>query len=292
MIETQNTQGCVDLLCAQRQLYSDSKFFNLWNFSITVPAICILYLIRVFWKNPEFAAFVGFYAILALVVSLILSCVAKSKQARAAAIQEKFDIEVLDLPTNSFHSDEEEDVIIEAAKKHKEKHSEDSLKDWYPSILGNQDKDLSTAICQSINTKWDTRLRSRYLIFLWSILSVFTMVVVSASFFLETSVQELLLHTLFPLMAGLRFLIATIIAERSTQKNLAKIGSICSNRIERLIEGEEPSATSREVQDEIYRHRKSASAIPDWFFNKFKSKDHETLSAYTQNLIHRFNSSR
>jgi len=290
MIENQNNQNNIDLLCAQRQFYSDSKFFNLCNFSITVPVICALYLIRVFWKNPEFAAFVGFYAILALVVSLILSSAAKSKQARAAAIQEKFDVEVLDLPTNSFHSDEEEDVIIEAAKKHKEKHSEDTLKDWYPSIIANQDKDLSTAICQSINTKWDTRLRSRYLNFQWGILSIFTLVVVSISFFLKTPVQELLLHTLLPLMAGLRFLIATIIAERSTQKNLTKIRSVCSSRIERLIEREEPSATAREVQDEIYRHRKSASSIPDWFFNKFKSKDHATLTAYTQNLINRFNS--
>ena len=41
---------------------------------------------------------------------------------------------------------------------------------------------------------------------------------------------------------------------------------------------------------DLFRTFYSGSAIPDWFFNKFKSKDHETLSVYTQNLINRFNS--
>ena len=162
--QEQNKQPRLDLLAAQRQLYSDAKFWQAVNI-VTVVLVVVVssILVAVFPSLAVYAAIWG--AIATLLDVLFLSRLQKSIQEKAAQVQQDFDCQVLEFDRRSLHCgvDVEPELIIEASNKYKLKNLDYSaLKDWYPIDIGQLPIHLARIICQRSNIWWDSNLRRRY----------------------------------------------------------------------------------------------------------------------------------
>lgn len=135
--QKQNAQRGLDLLAAQRQLYSDAKKLQIISMAIGIPLVILWsILVAIF---PKLAVYAGLWGIAAALLELLIfSRVQKSTQEKAAKVQQMFDCEVLQFNWGSLNCGirVEPELIIDASNRYKHKHSNcSSLQDWYPIIV-------------------------------------------------------------------------------------------------------------------------------------------------------------
>lgn len=288
--ERQNSSRALRLLKAQRQLYSEAKLWWRWDFILTVVITSAISILRVVLPSIDLSVATGAWASLVTVLSICwISPTFRRKQGEAASIQEEFDCEVLQIPPSALSKKVPADRIVDlAAKYDRLKKPEGDLRNWYPNALGKLPAEIVAAACQRINSRWDDRLRSRYTGFLATLLITFALVVLGIGMFLDKTISAILISTLLPLLPGLRFLINQLLENNSTIQRLADLAGHSQKRLDSLIAGETPACSSRDVQDEILRHRKTVALIPDWFFQRFREKEEQSMKDYAEHLIEEF----
>ena len=162
--QEQNKQPRLDLLAAQRQLYSDAKFLQ--NTSIATVVIAVIagsILVAVF---PHLAVYTALWGVTATLLDILfIARSQKSIQEQAAQIQQDFDCQVLNFDWANLHCGlhVEPELIIEASDKYKIKDPICSaLQDWYPIGIKKLPIHQARIICQRSNVWWDAKLRRRY----------------------------------------------------------------------------------------------------------------------------------
>ncbi|MCB1093616.1 MAG: hypothetical protein KDL87_18905, partial [Verrucomicrobiae bacterium] len=217
----------------------------------------------------------------------------RRKQGESASIQEEFDCEVLQIPSSALSKKVPADKIVDlAAKYDRLKKPESSLLNWYPTALCRLPDEIVTATCQRINSRWDDRLRSRYKAFLIILLVAFALGVLAIGLFLDKTIPSILLSTLLPLLPGLRFLINQLRENNATIQRLGELAGHSQRRLDQLMADETPSCGSRDVQNEILQHRRSVALIPDWFFQRFREHEEQSMQDYAAHLAEDFQSGR
>ena len=189
-------------LKAQRQLYSEAKGWWIADFFLTVVITVLISIIRVFAADIDLSLLAGCWALLATFLSFVVfTPIYRRKQSEAAGIQELFDCDVLGIPASPMIKCPPEDKMVELSNHYdREGKSEGTLKDWYPVTLDNLPEGAATAICQRINSRWDEKLRTRYLHVLGWTTGAFVLVVVVTSLALDLTLKGLIMSTLLPLL--------------------------------------------------------------------------------------------
>jgi len=110
--ERQNSEINIQRLAAQRNLYRKAKRLHLFRFVLTIPLILTLSIITSLLKSEYIANLLKMHtydaswglALLSLVIfiidRLILEPIQQKQKLEAAAIQEEFDCDVLQIPWN------------------------------------------------------------------------------------------------------------------------------------------------------------------------------------------------
>jgi hypothetical protein len=290
--ERQNSNKALRLLKAQRQHYSGAKLWWRWDFILTVVITSMISILRAALPSIDLSDVASAWAAIVTLLSICwISPTFRRKQGEAAAIQEEFDCEVLQIPFSALTKKIPTDKIVDLASKYDRlKKPERDLVDWYPRALGKLPDEIVTAACQRINSRWDDRLRSRYTAFLIILLVAFALIVLGVGIFLDKTIPAILLSTLLPLLPGLVFLIKQLRENSATVQRLADLAGHSQKRLDLLMAGETPPCSSRDVQNEILQHRKSVALIPDWFFRRFREKEEQSMKAYAEHLAEEFQS--
>ena len=285
--ERQNKKNGLLLLKAQRQLYSDAKFWWGLNLIFTVVVTMLIAVGRVVLSPLDLSLVAGGWAIFTTFLSSFWFTPAfKNRRSSAARIQEQFDTEALGIDPHPMNKVVATDEVIDLAGKYDRRGKPQSdLENWYPPVLSRLPEQVATAVCQRINSRWDEKLRIRYIRLLWCLTVVYILLVVGSGLWFELTLKGVILTTMLPVFPGVKFLIGQLQENCGSTKRLSTLASHSQKRFDALREGKPTSATAREIQDEIFQHRKAAALVPDWLFKYFQKNDEESMTSYTEHLV-------
>lgn len=274
--QRQNEIFSLQCLAAQRQIYSEAKKVELWQFVLCVLLPLSLAISRFFINNSELSIV---YLIVAIaIIVLDLSFIEKSNKNReiAAKIQELFDTTVYLMQWNA-HSHGNKDILLPKiicgnSRYEKQNNNYDEFINWYP--INYDELKLLDGIfqCQKTNIFWDDDLRKGYKIFVEILLiAVFIIFIVCFGIFgIFGANLEKIVSILILLVPIIKFLIVSICKLNKDINRLIKIKASIEH-IENL-NGRQRKGDLIALQKVIYEHRAKCFLVPDCIYNLRRNK--------------------
>lgn len=277
----QNSENNIDLLAAQRQLYSEAKRISDYQFVTSIVLPVSLVIVKSFFSFSNIV--LGFYALLLILIALaniyVFEKHVKNKRERAARIQELFDTDVLQLEWNSELCGPRDQAIRDVkylSTKYKKKNvSLESLKNWYPTEFARVDISAGRVMCQKINTSWDSQLRSTYQSFLVRMSVSCVLIVLIIAMIQNKSTIDTIITIVAPLFPVVSYILKRISDNKETTIRLDKLSDKSEDLWEEVLKflnSPELKNGSRKLQNDIYKHRSSALIIWDWFYWFYRPK--------------------
>lgn len=286
----QNEARSIDLLAAQRQLYSEAKNISHYQFfcCILIPALLP------FLKTANLSApLLGLIVLIAVIITLVntyfFEKIIKHKRECSAKIQEFFDTYVLQIPWNKEISGVKENAIrdcLHLSQKYKQKNSSlENLKDWYPTEYSDLNIADGRILCQKVNASYDEQIRVKFKYFLIILFWLSVMLFFVVSIIFNKSFVESLVLFFAPLVP------VTIYLHKRLSENLESMMRLENilHQADALVEESKLASTprtilemdSRKLQNDIFKHRSSAFLIWDWFYfmNRPKQESNMKVSA-------------
>jgi hypothetical protein len=289
----QNTPYSLSLLAAQRQFYSEAKYWQAISIFLGVPLVILSSSLVAI--SPTLDIYSGLWGV-AVTLSDILffSRLQKNNQKKAAIIQQMFDSEILEFSWEKLNCGNkiEPDIIITASNKFKLKNLEYlALCDWYSMIVEQLPMYSARIVCQRCNIKWDAALRHRYSTWIMATLCFLTISVFLISCVGELTTKKFFLAFVLPLIPafslGLRQYIDN--KEAITQLNsLQEKIDVLTNEVEAKNKALTPKyfeGKSYEIQSQIYDNRRLSPLIFNWVYNLSKSKEEEQMNQGAISLV-------
>lgn len=287
-LEIKNKQDCeenLQLLAAQRQLYSEAKLYLGWQIilgTLFTIALNILILIVPDWK---IISIIWATLMLALDV-LYFSKKQKEKKEMAARIQEEFAMNVLDIPWNELKGEKIESTHIIETTERCDKTKFPPLTNWYTVSDTTKEFSVVRIECQQQDIRWDKDLREKYHKCITACLWVVLAIIILPGLIADMSFRNVFLYEIALAQPLLAILAREYLTHSEASKRLVRLNSYANKLKESATHGkyslEELLVQSRRLQDEIYEHRKNAPLIWDWFFNKLKER-FEKLAKHSSN---------
>jgi hypothetical protein len=263
--QRQNESKSIAKLAAQRLLYWRAKAAR----DVGICMVGILGLLALTATVIDSAEFSYAVTLAALFFWFIDQFVIKELENKfkteAAIVQEAFDCYVLDLawPEHKRIKEPTPDRIKElAAEAGKYPKLTNKLEDWYPPSSLPGDALLAKAHCQRTNSWWDASLRRRWLSKLKILFWIFIAAAVLLAIITGITVAKLVVLV----SVSLRILAWGISELRIQHSAIERVDGI--HRILSGFSDAKPPEEHqiRNLQDEIFEHRRSNSPVPDWFY--------------------------
>jgi ABC-type multidrug transport system fused ATPase/permease subunit len=292
----QNQETSISMIAAFRQKYADVKRLSFVQtvLSVWLPIFLVLLALALNSQKltaslgiaqVDIAVYVSFYCVvIALTDLIIFSKFIEDGKELAAKIQERFDTNVLGLPWNSTLVGPKPDAEVIYRLKNdflnNKQNKRNDLVDWYNPKVESVSHDVGVLLCQRMNLYWDKSLRQivndRVFIALvfWSI---FTLTVALNQ---DLSLQTLFLSVICPLLPILSYSIKLIIDNKKSISTLSRLKDMLEEAFAEASSQKLTNEKLREVQNEIYQHRKTNRPISDRFYWKLKS-DYEDDAQYS-----------
>lgn len=294
--QRQNEQGNINKLQAQRQTYSDIKFWMITIATVGVFFPIIVSFIAFIYNNDFFSNLIGFekkdisyfsafVGIFSTSLVGLLSILLKQMKEDAAKIQEMFDTNVFQLPWDSIIIGNKPDtgLVLNQSKKFKRKHPDyNGFSDWYTVKAATFKYPEAIAFCQQQNLHWDSSLRTPVMKRSITILVIIIVIMLILGVSNDLSMRNFLTNVVLLLFPICLFFSKMIREHYETIKETERLKGICEDLINSIISNslimDEFMLKCRQLQTAIYIHRKSARPIPNWLHRK-KKDDHEEESA-------------
>jgi len=288
--EKQNQESNLKLLAAQRQLYSEAKFFQILSFILSFPVTLVISFLTSFvvWLQP----YSVLYGILISILELtFLSKKQKDNQEKAAQIQQEFDCNVLELNWHKLNCGNKVDreIIQEFNKKYKSKNNNYSdLEDWYSCSIINAPILYARLICQRSNIWWDSQLRIRYANTFFITFIIFTFII-----FIIGCVRNFNFQTFIVIIGQLAPSIIFTYRQYNDNKEAAEKLNLLKNRAEIFIEKtkeghlrkEALEKESYQLQNQIYNNRRLNPPIINWFYTRLRNENEESMNIAVEDLV-------
>jgi hypothetical protein len=265
----QNEPDQIELLAAQRRLYSEAKTYStLRTFIVVVLAIGGPLLSG---KYPQCAAYVGIFSVSYLIFDVsLLEYMERGRRKAAAKIQELFDTRVLEIPWNAtvVGTRPDTDVIARALAK-AGKIDRVPLRNWYSPEVADVPVEVGRVLCQRSNLSWDARLRTQYATALSIGLGLAVAVSVIFAVKLNMTLDSILTGFVLPCVPLLVTIIRQTVDNFRSASDTRDLIPRIDAAIETLCSGKSVphlGAVTRTFQDEIFRHRLRCPLIYDWVY--------------------------
>lgn len=289
----QNQKENLDLLAAQRRLYSDTKR---WRAVRTVGAMVSgipLPVLAVLVPSSRIA--VATVAAAWLVVSLvILFFVENGKKLEATRVMEEFDVSVFGLRWNFRIAGSKVPRETIAAACRRDTGSRAKLLDWYPVIVDELPEPLSVLVCQRAAAVWDWRLRRGFSFVVGGATMVLLLAAVAASIALHYSSALLFIVFIVPMMPA--FVAGTNIAlsHRGTAREQSEMQLWLDEDWEQALR--DPTSLTmqecRQHQDCRYRFRRDAIPIPDTWYRLRRARYELDMTQAAAEMVAAYNRTR
>lgn len=280
ILSRQNQKQFLQYLAAQRQLYDEEKrWMGIWTAATVSVAILGTGALAIF---VPFTPYITLIAVLLIAGEFwVLSFIKKCGQD-AAKIQEVFDCELLEMPWNDVlgAKAKPQTILAAAGRFDKQRNSAEwkKLKNWYTSSVGALPLAPARVACQKENIWWDSQLRREYARWVYLATVVFLIVIVLMGVIANWNLQQFFQG---PLLLALPVLATGFKLAYDHQKAAERLDELheFSERLwqEASSETANPdiiTQRSRQLQDEIFRHRAEDPPIPSWFY-KLRKKIYE-----------------
>jgi hypothetical protein len=292
--QEQNKQPILDLLAAQRQFYSDAKFWQAVNIIVVVVIAIILSILVPSYPSLNTCSSVWGIIIPLLDVSF-LSPYQKLIQEKAAQIQQEFDCQVLEFNWGNLHCETpvEPESIIRATKRYKQNKSDYSdLENWYPVSIKPLPIHIARIICQRANIRWDASLRRRYGKGVVVALTSLTIIVILIGLVQGQTLKDSALTMIFPLLPifllGLRQYKEHNDAANRLDRLRERAETIIEDTLAKRVTPQDVEKASYSLQSQIYDNRRRSPLIFEWIYNRLKSDDEDLMNINAEALVQKF----
>lgn len=288
--ETQNTLESLDLLAAQRQLYSEAKRLHMISVIICVPLVIVWSILVAL--VPSLSAYAALWGIVVTALELLcLSRLQRMMQTKAARIQQLFDCKVLQFQWMNLNCGirVEPETIIGAASRYKKNSSCFKLRDWYPVSIKVLPIHQARVICQRSNVWWDAQLRRRYARWIILVLAVLTLAVLLIGLVGGLTLEKLILAILIPLLPAFVFGIRQYIEHQEAADRLDRLREDSESLVQEVISGRYTShdleQKSYSLQTQIYDNRLRSPLILDWLYSQLRDENEEKMNRGAEVLV-------
>lgn len=259
----QNEKWSLQLLAAQRQLYSEAKNWRrLRAWSTALVAVGGVGA-AMFW--PQLSSILGPTGAIIGVVAWAEKFIEKRHARIAASIQEEFDTRVFGLEWNAILvSKVGPEEVVAATSRFKGDPTE--LADWY-TIPAGVPRPLDVLLCQRSNLRWDATLRQAYADHVLRWLAALAVGIAALGLVRQLSLQDFLLAAL-PSVGAFMFGSETVY----DHKRHSTLQGGLMGEIEAIWKGAKSSPRRvrmpdlRRIQDGIFNLRTVAPPVPDGFY--------------------------
>jgi hypothetical protein len=248
---SQNDPANLRLLKARQALWAIAVDWQIAQFILVVLVPLIGAIVGAF--VPDFKAGVGAGAVSITILDVVLLDRGYRRAIRTAAqASEQFDVAVLKLPWNGLSAGEPlpPEEIKGAADRWDRNHSEEELRDWYPTSVARAPQHIARIICQRSNVTYDTALRRDYSkVLVWAVAAISVGIIV-LGFVNSATLADLVLSGLVPVAP----LVIWATREYFRQQDAANANAIIRRESEALLKRvivgqcDEPTCTSQAVQ--------------------------------------------
>lgn len=296
IVQRQESQENIELLAAQRTLYSRAKNIIGLQMILNFPiAICAAITAI---SNPGLKGYIALWGILVVVFDVfVFTPWSKKIRDNAAKIQELFDTKVLGLDWNevSVGKKPEPELVHEEAKAHgmrEEKIS--SLRKWYPTILDKVPEIFGIIISQRSNIWWDARMRRKYALFIRCTLVSIAVGLIGYGLYQKKDMFEFLAYIIAPLASTYIFGYRQMIEHSDAADRLDKLKEISEKIWSDALAGKDVVTIKlkcRALQDQIFDHRKRNPPTFDFLFRWFRDGNEELMNKGAEALVSEFSRS-
>lgn len=269
----QNEEHSIEMLAAQRQLYSNAKRYDWLSTALSVWIPFGMAIILVFIPEDSLAGIVSYIvSITSAVISFIVDGIINNKKELAAAIQQKFDTYIYNMPwdTRIFGKNKNlnNEIAVYSSKILSDEEEKKSLYDWYTPLVDEKELKEGILSCQRENVWWDVGLRKRFKMGSIMAIIILCMAVFIMGICKNESTVKLLSRFAF-VAPMLEWLFSTIKQLNKDINELQELDEIINDDESKSIED------LQDIQKLIFIHRKDCFAIPNFFYKHFKDNDED-----------------
>lgn len=274
----QNQPHFLKLLAAQRQIYNEEKrWFSAWlilSTLITLVGSGALALIQPI--NAMIAVIIGLW-----IFGDIVALISITKRGQdAARIQELFDGELLELPWNEYLAKKPEASIIDSAASRYAAQASPAdkarLPDWYTKRIAGMPLHVARVACQQENLVWDEKQRREYVTWIRIALLILALILVVISILADWQAREFFTGPFLIMAPFFAMGVKHGYEHYKAINRLTELNVSCEKLLQEAstpeVDPETMKQRSRELQNEIFRHRAEDPPMFNWFYERIREK--------------------
>ena len=285
----QNAKDQLDLLAAQRQIYSSAKTLLSLQFTLGVPVSIGLAIWVFFDPAAKWWATVVGGAVIA-VTELCLEPLQKRRTKLAAKIQELFDCRVLQLNWNDMKVGSKPDIedIATAANKYRPD-PRYPVTDWYSSHCDRLPIHLSRLVCQQSNLRWDMHLRERYRTAIVIAVVILVAGQIVGAAYNDLSVRHFFLYVFGPLAPAFWWCVKESRKQASAIEALDRLKCNEERLWQKAVKSElapdELTRQARDIQNDIFDRRAGNPLVFDWIYQLLKRRQEQEMQVRAEQRV-------
>lgn len=291
IVELQNKPENIKMLKAMRHLYSKVGVLTNYYFIFCVLVPIVISFAKPFISSDDYQVLFHSmiaYNLLSLIVGLWLECKIKKERVLAAKIQQQFDCNVFELQWNKYTFGTQ--PSLEDINSNVKSSNDEDFINWYDREVDTVDRMLAVIICQRINLTYDVALRKKFLSYITLICSIIFIAIMVIAFCENEGLRTTIVFVAVPLIPIIRWFFSTRKANSDNMEKCERIKKIIDDYLEKYRNNGVVfnDIDLCEIQNCIYEHRKTAFKIPDFIYNKMRSKQEEATHITVGELITRY----
>lgn len=291
IVELQNRPENIKMLKAMRHLYSKVGKLTKYYFIFCVLFPIVISFAKPFISSEDYQVLFHFmiaYNLLSLMAGLWLECKIKKERVLAAKIQQQFDCNVFELQWNRYTFGAQ--LSLEDINSNAKSSNDEDFLNWYDRDVDIVDRMLAVIICQRINLTYDVALRKKFLCSLTIISIIILIIILGIAFYEDEGLRTTIVFVAVPLIPVIRWFFSTRKANSDNIEKCERIKKIIDDYLEEYRNNGIVFSDIDlcEIQNCIYDHRKTAFKIPDFIYNKMRSKQEEATHITVGELITRY----
>lgn len=283
--QKQNEPHFIEMLAAQRQLYSEEKSFNKLLFAFSFFSAVILPC--VLFYAPTVSQWWGLAGLVIFFITQRLNAAMKKKRETASRIQEELDTQLFGLTWNKALAGAHVGPEIIFAAGQRFKGNREKLQNWYSSAQENLPHPQVVLLCMRENFVWDYRQRHSYINWLSVIFIAILIGVLGLGIGFDVSLLTFLLKYLAPVLPLLGLIGEAWLSHRKTADNL----QLKAEEITELLLSEPAVSANiandklRSFQDAVFKNRQSGLPVPDWYYRSIGKRISQEVDQSRKSII-------
>lgn len=281
----------LDRLAAMRSLYSKAKRIQAWQLILSVPCVIAWsFSILVF---PGLRVYEAMWGIaITIVSSVALDRWQATLKEKAAKVQEQFDCDVLqmDWPDLKAGARPDAEIIAEHSAHYRGVDPDyKGVRNWYARVVGSLPMHLARLVCQRSSCWWDAKLRRRYAVWVLITLGVFSALVITLGLLKGATLADFVLAGIMPLMPAITLAIRQFYEHNDAAARADKLKEcaerLWSESVRNTVSSDGIAVLSRQLQDEIFEHRRRSPLILDWIYERLRNHDEDLMNKGAEALV-------